>query len=127
MTISASQTGKLLTITNDSPVRSVTVDEGFLELGHRGIGSWVKRQLGLEANGQYDTTAALVAAIKYQVIPAIVPDVVGLTQVAAESRLLDVNLIKGTVTNSTDPVVSQDPVAGTSVDQGSAVDLTMTV
>jgi hypothetical protein len=60
-----------------------------------------------------------------------VPDVVGLTQSAATTAITNAGLVVGTVTqqaSATVPagsVISQDPVAGTSVAAGSAVDLTV--
>lgn len=61
--------------------------------------------------------------------PVSVPSVVGLTQATADSTLLAVNLVTGSVTtiaSNTVPagqVISQNPSAGISVPQGSAVDL----
>jgi len=58
-----------------------------------------------------------------------VPDVVGLTQSAAETAIQGAGLVVGTVTTQCDDVVpagaviSQNPVAGASVQPGSAVDL----
>jgi len=51
-----------------------------------------------------------------------VPDLNGLTEANAETALLAVGLVKGTVTGSGN-VDTQDPVAGTSVALGTAVDL----
>lgn len=56
----------------------------------------------------------------------LVPDVVGLSQVDATAAITGAGLVLGTVTGTTDPVVSQDPVAGVMVDLGSAVDITIT-
>lgn len=60
--------------------------------------------------------------------PQSVPDVVGLTQTAAESAIKAVNLVVGTVTSQSnaapaDTVVSQSPPAGTLVAQLSPVSL----
>ncbi len=61
--------------------------------------------------------------------PVEVPNVVGMAQAAAETAITDVGLVVGTVTeeySDTVPegvVISQDPVGGTLVDPGSAVDL----
>jgi hypothetical protein len=58
-----------------------------------------------------------------------VPDVVGLAQAAAETAITGAGLDVGTVTTENSDtvaagdVISQDPVAGTSVPVGSAVDL----
>jgi len=57
---------------------------------------------------------------------ASVPNVVGLTQAAAETALIAAGLIKGTVTLTVDPVASQLPLAGAVVVAGSAVAITMT-
>lgn len=59
----------------------------------------------------------------------VVPDVAGLSQASAEAAVAAAGLITGTVTersSATVPagdVISQDPVAGTTVDEGSSVDL----
>lgn len=127
MTISAVQSGTEITITNDDPAAVVVVNESFLQNGSRGIGAQVKRLLKLGPGGDSSITKQLVNTVRSWVTPIIVPDVVGLTQAAAESALVSVDLVKGTVTNSTDPVVSQSPVAGSSVLYNSAVNLTMTV
>ncbi len=58
-----------------------------------------------------------------------VPNVVGLTQAAASTAITGVGLVVGTVTTASSSsvpsgdVISQDPVSGTSVNLGSAVDL----
>lgn len=57
-----------------------------------------------------------------------VPNIVGLAQAAADSALVAVGLVSGTVTQANDPgvpvgdVISQNPVVGTLVNVGSAVD-----
>ena len=62
-----------------------------------------------------------------------VPDVVGLGQSAAESVMTTANLTMGTVTTATSAsvpagdVISQDPLAGTDVAAGSAVDLVVSI
>ena len=62
-----------------------------------------------------------------------VPDVVGLTQAAAETAITNAGLAVGTVTTATSStvpqgnVISQDPVADTSVDAGSAVNLVVSL
>jgi beta-lactam-binding protein with PASTA domain len=64
-------------------------------------------------------------------MPVRVPDVVGMTQLAAESAISGRSLTVGTVTESFHPsapvgeVTGQSPAAGTVVDYGSAVDLTV--
>ena len=55
-----------------------------------------------------------------------VPDVVGLTQVAATAAITGAGLVLGTVTGTVDPVISQSPVAATIVALGSSVDITLT-
>ena len=61
--------------------------------------------------------------------PVVVPDVTGLTQAAADAALQAVDLVVGVITQASDPlvpagsVISQNPVAGTTVFAGSAVDL----
>jgi beta-lactam-binding protein with PASTA domain len=60
---------------------------------------------------------------------ADVPDVVGLSEAAAETALNDANLVKGSVTSENSDtvaaglVISQDPTSGTSAPCDSAVDL----
>ena len=60
-----------------------------------------------------------------------VPDVVGMTEAAAETALLAAGLIKGTVSTASDPIVpsgaviSQSPTAGSVVTLGSDVDLVL--
>lgn len=62
-----------------------------------------------------------------------VPDVLGLTEAAAETALTTANLVKGTVTTSTDGataendglVKSQTPISGGKANTGSAVDLVL--
>ncbi|MEQ8677656.1 MAG: tandem-95 repeat protein [Aggregatilineales bacterium] len=61
-----------------------------------------------------------------------VPDVVGLAQTAAETALQNETLVVGTIayTSSAQPadsVVSQSPSAGTSVNEGTAVDLVLSL
>ena len=61
---------------------------------------------------------------------AVVPDVVGSAQGAAESAIADVNLAVGTTesvdgTEAAGTVLSQDPVAGTEVPEGAAVNLSI--
>ena len=71
----------------------------------------------------YDSSGQLVA----------VPDVVGLTQAAAEAAITVANLTVGAVsTASSDTVpagdvISQNPIAGTDVTEGSAVDLVVSL
>ncbi|MEM7251784.1 MAG: PASTA domain-containing protein, partial [Pseudomonadota bacterium] len=62
-----------------------------------------------------------------------VPDVVGETQADATTAITGVGLVVGTVTGANDPsvpvgsVISQDPTGGTTVDEGSAVDLVISL
>ena len=61
--------------------------------------------------------------------PVSVPDVVNLTQAAATSAITGADLIVGTISNASSAtvpagsVISQDPIAGTQVASGSAVNL----
>jgi beta-lactam-binding protein with PASTA domain len=58
-----------------------------------------------------------------------VPNVIGLTEAAADAAIAAANLVVGTVTHANSPnvpagdVISESPAAGTSVDLGSPVDL----
>ena len=79
------------------------------------------------------TLVALGSAVNLVVAGApvfvTVPDVVGLAQVDAESAIVAAGLIVGTVTTTSSDtvpagdVISQNPLAGASAAQGSAVDL----
>ncbi|GJL57657.1 MAG: hypothetical protein NPIRA03_05140 [Nitrospirales bacterium] len=63
----------------------------------------------------------------------VVPDVVGLTQAAAQSAITTAGLTVGTVTTATSPtvsigrVISQTPSSGTSVTEGSAVNMVVSL
>ena len=127
MTVTASQIGTAVTIVNDAPVATVVVNESFLQRGSRGIASWVKRRLGLGPNGQYGDTETLVKTVRTNIVPIVVPDVVGMTRVNAIALLTANDLVLGTVTNSDDPVVSQSPIAGADAVYLDSVNLTMTV
>jgi beta-lactam-binding protein with PASTA domain/lysophospholipase L1-like esterase len=65
--------------------------------------------------------------------PLLAPDVVGLTQANAEATIVLANLVVGAVTSQSDTVVpagdviSQNPVGGTSMTIGSAVDLVVSL
>lgn len=65
----------------------------------------------------------------FSLLPVPVPDVVGKTQAAASTDITAVLLTVGTITQQTSAtvpagrVISQDPVAGTGVPRGSAVNL----
>ena len=80
------------------------------------------------SDGTLDSTpdTAVIAATPKMVA---VPDVVGLVQSAAEAAITSANLTVGTITEanhdtvSADHVVSQAPAAGTSIEEGSGVDL----
>jgi len=58
-----------------------------------------------------------------------VPDVLGQTQANAEAAIIAADLVAGTITTANSPtvpegsVISQNPVGGTSVAQGSPVDM----
>lgn len=127
MTITASQTGVDVTIVNDDPVATVVVNESFLQRGSRGIGSWVKRALGVGKNGQYLDTNTMVRTVRSNIVPIVVPNVVGLTRVEANALLIATDLTLGAITNADDPVVSQLPAAGSNAVYLEAVALTMTV
>ncbi|MCD4811316.1 putative Ig domain-containing protein [bacterium] len=66
-------------------------------------------------------------------VMVIVPDVVGMAQAAAEAAIIAANLTVGNITtqnSATVPagnVISQDPVAGASVTEGSAVDMVVSL
>jgi beta-lactam-binding protein with PASTA domain len=90
--------------------------------------------------GQNPVAAATVAAgsvvalaVSLGPAPATVPDVVGLAQAAAETAITDARLTVGTVTQETSDtvpvgaVISQNPVAGTTVAAGSAVALAVSL
>ena len=60
----------------------------------------------------------------------IVPEVVGDMQASAEAAIVEANLVVGTITTVPDAavegsVIAQIPVAGSEVDEGSTVDLTI--
>lgn len=126
MTITASQTGKEVTIVNDDPVATVVVNESFLQRGSRGIGSWVKRALLIGKNGQYSDTNVMIRTIRSHIVPIIIPNVVGLTHIEANALIIAKDLTLGTITNIDDPVLSQLPEAGTDAVYLDAVNLTMT-
>jgi beta-lactam-binding protein with PASTA domain len=68
--------------------------------------------------------------IEYEPERPVVPNVLGMTETEAEAALIVADLIKGEVALACDTigfglVMAQDPVAGTEVDSGSAVDLVM--
>lgn len=127
MTISVSQTGTDLTITNLANSAEVVVNEGVTQNGHRGIGSWIKRRLGIGVNGQYsDTKQAMDDITSAATGNFVVPNVVALTEAAAEAALIAEGLVKGTVTGAADPVTLQSIAATTQVPEGTPVNLTLT-
>ena len=79
------------------------------------------------AAGTLVNTGTTVSAVLYAA--PVVPDLAGLTEVAAEAALVAANLVKGTVTTSGDgataendgTVKSQTPLAGAKANTGSAV------
>ncbi|MGD0345917.1 MAG: PASTA domain-containing protein [Terracidiphilus sp.] len=91
---------------------------------------WLFGGLGPDANG---TGGTLNDLWKYQLNPATtqvsVPNVVGDTQAAATTAITGAGLVVGTVTTASSPtvasgnVISETPIAGTSVSSGSAVNL----
>ncbi len=83
-------------------------------------------------DGKDDSTADTVN-IAVDPLPVTVPDVVGLTQAAAESAILAANLTVGAVTTANSDtvpagqVISQNPLAGASVPPGTAVALVISL
>lgn len=59
-------------------------------------------------------------------LQVLVPNVVGLSLVDATAAIEGAGLVLGSVTGTTDPVVSQDPVSGSLVDPGTLVDVALT-
>jgi len=116
--------GNLLIIESDLPA-SIEVDAGVLQKGHRGITAHMKRQLGIGPGGQHDKSKVMWAFILLNLVIEV-PDVVGMDLAKALDAIHSVQLTKGTVTGTTEPVASQSPVADAIVARGSAVDLTMT-
>lgn len=82
-------------------------------------------------SGGKANTGSSVALVKY--LAPTVPDVLGLTEAAAESALVAAGLVKGAVTESTDGATSendglvktQTPASGGKADTGSAVALVL--
>lgn len=87
------------------------------------------------AGNALDTTAAIVDDTVITVDPPLVsvPMVVGLDQTTAESNIVSAGLVVGTVTSqydagvATGDVISQSPSGGASIDEGSAVDLVVSL
>ena len=83
------------------------------------------------ANAVPNTSVALVISKGRE--PVSVPDVVGMWQLAAQSALASAHLSLGEVTEEFSDsaparqVISQDPMAGTSIDSGSAVALVVSL
>ncbi|MCK5565916.1 MAG: PASTA domain-containing protein, partial [Planctomycetes bacterium] len=84
----------------------------------------------LRSNTVYNMNIARVRVILAEsLLEVTVPDVVGLTQAAAELDIVAAGLVVGTVTMTASPtvpagdVISQNPAASTSVDIGSSVDI----
>ena len=71
--------------------------------------------------------------IRFSIAAVSVPDVVGLPQTDAEAAIVAANLIVGAVTTANsdtvpvDSVISQDPVGGSSVVEGTPVDLAVSL
>ncbi len=80
-----------------------------------------------------DEQSAVSFVVSLGPVQVSVPDVVGMTQATAEAAIVGANLTVGTVTtinSDTIPageVISQNPVGGTTVDEGSAVNLTVSL
>jgi hypothetical protein len=88
--------------------------------------------LAVYIKGDRKATAVYDAQLVIDYSPApttTVPNVVGLPQVDAEAAILAANLVVGSITTASSPtvpagsVISQDPVAGTTVFEGTAVNL----
>lgn len=79
------------------------------------------------------TPMELVVTIGAPPVPVSVPNVVGMTQAAAEATIIAANLVVGTVTTQNDPIVpagdviSQNPVGGTDTNSGTPVDLVVSL
>lgn len=56
----------------------------------------------------------------------IVPNIVGLTAVAADAAILGASMVVGTVTGTVDPVATQGTAATTVVPTGTALDYALT-
>lgn len=81
---------------------------------------------------QTDSTVSLTVSLGPEPVPmSTVPNVVGQTQAAATARIASAGLALGTVTQTYSPtvpagqVISQNPAAGTQVQTGSTVSLTV--
>ena len=80
-------------------------------------------------NGSVTMTVALSCTANFSLIPIVVPNVVNLSQSAAQSALTTAGLTVGTVTTTPNEtvaagnVISQSPAAGVSVAPGSAIAL----
>lgn len=106
-----------------SKLVALTVDESQAQIGEN-------REI-LEIHSDDPDEPIVEVEVILNVSPCIVdvPNVLNMTESAAESALTAVGLVKGTVTHdysNTVPagqVISQDPASGTSVACGSAVDL----
>jgi beta-lactam-binding protein with PASTA domain len=145
---SATTTGKPVTLTatvaqlsgSAMPTGSVTFDDGATPIGSSslnssGVATLVTAALGAglhtitAAYGGDKNDAASSSASVTVTIKIAVPNVVGLTQAAANSAITAAGLTVGTITtqsSSTVPagsVISQSPAAGTSVAAGVAVSL----
>ena len=85
------------------------------------------------AGNVVDEDSAVNIVVSLGAAPVIVPNVVGLTQANATAAIGAANLALGTVANATSPVVpagsviSQEPVGGTTVPEGSVVDLVVSL
>ncbi len=81
------------------------------------------------ADAAWGDTVDLVVSKGPQSQPGTVPEVVGMTQSAAETAITSVGLVVGTVTEDFDNtvplghIISQNPTAGTTVAAGDPVDL----
>ena len=80
-----------------------------------------------------DTGAAVNLVVSIGAAQVTVPDVVGLSQAAAETTIVNADLVVGVVTTANSDtvpagsVISQDPPGGATVDSGSAVNLIVSI
>ena len=87
---------------------------------------WYELLTSLGYSGSLDDMQYAFWCTDSGVIPVTVPDVVGLTEAAAISAITAAGLIANNAGGTVDPVISQDPTAGSSVPPGSVVNYTLT-
>jgi beta-lactam-binding protein with PASTA domain len=126
-----------------SPSANVTVSDSWPETYAQGPdGTWTAKNIQSQSWNNVafhfgvSTTNPVMTVTEYSFTPlpppsgtAAVPSVDGMTQAAASSAITGANLVVGTVTQASSTtvasgnVISQNPVASTSVASGSKVDL----